>query len=117
MMIRFRDALSPKDREHLRRILNSSISVDKPGLKAVSQVSEFLRDDTYISDAAVEPFKELTQPERERMISELVWRVTCHLDGSITRVLGVHAYPLGKQFSAVQSEQDERDIFCLALAG
>jgi hypothetical protein len=117
MMIRFRDVLDTKDREHVRRILNSSISVDKPGLQAVSKVNEFLRDDTYIADDAVEPFKEMTQPERERLISELIWRVTCHLDGSITRVLGVHAYPLGKKFSALQTEEDDRDIFCLGLAG
>ena len=117
MMIRLRDVLSPEDRDHVRRILNSSITVDKPGLHAVSKVNEFLRDDTYISDDAVQPFKELPQAERERMISELIWRVTCHLDGSITRVQGVHAYPLGKKFSALQTEQDERDIFCLGLGG
>ena len=117
MMIRLRDALSAQDRDHVRRILNSSISADKPGLQAVSKVNEFLRDDTYISDDAVQAFKEMAQAERERLISELIWRVTCHLDGSITRVLGVRAYPLGRKFSAVQSEQDGRDVFCLALAG
>lgn len=116
-MIRFADALSLKDRDHLRKILNASVSTTKPGMKALSSVGEFLRDATYIDDGAMQAFKELTQGERERLISELIWRVTCHLDGSITRVFGVNSYPLGKKFSAVQSEQGGRDIFCLALAG
>jgi len=117
MMTPLRDVLSPLDRDHVRRILNSSISMDRPTLEMASRVNEFLRDDTYITDEAVKAFQELSQPERERMISELIWRVTCHLDGSITRVLGLHAYPLGKKFSALQTEQDDRDIFCLSLAG
>jgi len=116
MMIRFSDALSAKDREHLRKILNASLSTTKSGLRAMSSVGEFLRDDTYIDDGALQAWKELAQPERERLISELIWRVTCHLDGSITRVLGVNTYPLGRKFSAVQSEQEGRDIFCLAVA-
>jgi hypothetical protein len=116
-MIRLREVLSTQDQDHVRRILNSSISMDRPGLRALSRVNEFMRDDTYISEEAVEPFKGLSQAERERMISELIWRVTCHLDGSITRVLGLHAYPLGRKFSALQTEHDDRDIFCLGLAG
>ncbi len=115
MMIRLSDALSAKDREHLRKILNASLSTTKLGLKAVSSVGEFLRDDTYIDDASLQAWKELAQTERERLISELIWRVTCHLDGSITRVLGVTTYPLGRDFAAVQSEQEGRDIFCLAV--
>ena len=116
-MIRFLDALSAKDREHLRRILDSGASRPDPGRRAISNVQEFLREDTYIDDGALPAFKDLGQPERERLISELIWRVTCHLDGSITRVLGVNDYPLGKRFSAVQSEREGRDIFCLAVAG
>ena len=116
MMIRFTDTLSAKDREHLRKILNSSLSMTKPGLKALSVAGEFLRDATYIDDASLQAWKDLSQPERERLISELIWRVTCHLDGSITRVLGVNSYPLGKTFVAVQTEQEGRDIFCLAVA-
>lgn len=116
MMIRFTDALSAKDRDHLRRILNASLSTTRTGLKAMSAAGEFLRDATYIDDASLQAWKELAQPERERLISELVWRVTCHVDGSITRVLGVTSYPLGKKFVAVQSEQEGRDILCLAVA-
>lgn len=116
MMIRFADTLSAKDREHLRKILNASLSVTKTGLKAMSVAGEFLRDATYIDDGSLQAWKELAQQERERLISELVWRVTCHVDGSITRVLGVNSYPLGRKFVAVQTEQEGRDIFCLAVA-
>lgn len=114
-MIPFREILGPKDQDHIRLILNSSISVDKDGLQHLSKVNEFLRSDTYIGDEAVEPWKGLPQADRERLISELIWRITCHLDRSMTRVLGVHAFPLGRNFVAVQSEKDDRHIFCLAL--
>ena len=114
-MIPFREVLTPKDQDHIRLILNSSISVTKDDLRTLGKVNEFLRDDTYIGDEAVESWKSQTQADRERLISELIWRITCHLDKSITRVLGVHAYPLGRDFVAVQSEKDERHIFCLAL--
>jgi len=112
-VIPFREVLGPKDQDHVRLILNSSISVDKDKLRVLSRVNEFLRDDTYIAEEAVEEFKTQPQADRERLISDLIWRITCHLDRSMTRVLGIHSYPLGKAFVAVQSEKDERDIFCL----
>jgi hypothetical protein len=117
MMIPLLDALSAADRAHLRKILNSSVSMTKSELKDTSKVAGFLREDTYIVGSALQPFKELSQDERERMMSELVWRITCHLDKSVTRVLGVHAYPLGKSFTAIQSEREGRDVLCLAVGG
>jgi hypothetical protein len=115
-MIPFRDVLNARDLDHIHLILNSSISVDQQGLKTLSKVNEFLRDSTFVADEAVEKFQGQPQGDRERLISELIWRITCHLDRSITRVLGVHAYPLGREFVAVQSEKDDRDIFCLSVS-
>jgi hypothetical protein len=115
-MIPFREVLNPRDHDHVRLILNSSISVSKEDFTTLSRVNEFLRDDTFVAEEAVERFRGQPQGDRERLISELIWRITCHLDRSITRVLGVHAYPLGRDFLAVQSEKDERDIFCLTVA-
>ena len=117
MMLRFRDVLSAKDREHVHQIFSGDPAEDTPPVQARSKVNQFLWNDTYIAEEAVQAFKEMTQAERERLISELIWRVTCHLDGSITRVPGLRAYPLGKRFSAHPTEQDNRTILCLGVAG
>ena len=110
MKIRFRDVLSAQDREHLRRILDVGHST-----VPLSKVVHFLQEAAYIEVGAIQAFKELAQGERERLISEFVWRVACHLEGSVTRVLGVSAYPLGKQFWAVHAPHEGQDIICLAL--
>jgi hypothetical protein len=100
--------LGPSEREHLRRIL------DAAGASAIhDRVREVLGRDVVFADAAVAAWEAVGQRERERALSELVWRVTCHLDGSVTRVLGVNTYDLGYGFSAVQTEEDGRDVFCI----
>jgi hypothetical protein len=114
-MIRFPDVLTPEDREHIGKILPQDPARPPSGPTDLKSVTLFLREQTYFDPAAVEAFKRLPRRDRERLLSELIWRVTCHLDGSITRVLGVESYPLGKQFCAIQSEQEGRGIFCVSL--
>ena len=103
MKIRFRDALSVQDREHLNRILDGDRS---------SKVVHFVQEATYIDDGALQAFKELAQADRESLISEFVWRITCHLEGSVTNVRGMIAHPLGKKFLAVHTP----DGLCLDRA-
>jgi hypothetical protein len=112
-MIPLKEVLGAPDRDHLRRILNASMSGSRAQATFYSKVGEFLRDDTYVDEGAVDALRNLPQEERERVLSELVWRVTCHLDGSITTVQGVNTFPLGKVFSAVQSIEAGRDLFCV----
>ncbi len=111
-MIPLSDVLGAPDREHLRRILARGPS--SPGTSH-SKAAEFLRDDSYAEENAAESLKALSQADRERVLSDLVWRVTCWLDGSMTSVVGTNTFALGKGFSAVQSEQGGRDIFCLTI--
>jgi hypothetical protein len=100
--------LGPAEREHLHRILVSA------GSSPIhDRVREVLRRDVRFSEEAVAAWRAVGQRERERALSELVWRVTCHLDGSVTRVLGVNTYELGYGFAAVQTEEDGRDVFCI----
>jgi hypothetical protein len=114
-MIRFRDVLTVEDQEHIGKILRGDLASEPSSPNDLSSVKHFLRDQTFIDPSAVEAWKRLSRRDRERLISELIWRVTCHLDGSITRVLGVESYPLGKEFCAVQSEREGRGIFCVSL--
>ena len=106
-------SLTSSDKEHLKKILNSSISVTPAGLATVAKVHRFLKERTYVSDKCVGRLRALTQPERERLLSELLWRLTCYLDGSETLTLGVTSYDLGGGFAANQSEHNGGGIFCL----
>lgn len=106
--------LAESDREHLKKILNSSISVTPAGLETVAKVHRFLKAHTYIEMLAAPKFQKLPCDERERLLSELLWRLTCYLDGSETAVLGVCTYDLGGGFVANQLEQEGKTFFCLA---
>ena len=108
--------LCDADKEHLHRVLNDTLSTDHAGIDGMSKVPGFLSRRTFVSDDSVEAFRALKQSRRERLLSELIWRVTCHLDGSITDVVGVDAYDLGRGFVAVKAEQDGIDILCLNRA-
>ncbi|MBI2899666.1 MAG: hypothetical protein HYY17_05745 [Planctomycetes bacterium] len=108
--------LTPSDREHLKKILNSSISVTPAGLATVAKVHRFLKEKTYISDRCVPRFRALTPPERERVLSELLWRLTCYLDGSETLTMGASSYDLGGGFAANCVEHHGEHIFCLVEA-
>jgi len=109
--IRFRDVLSAEDREHVKRILNADVAAD--GETVPRKVDAFLRSNTYIDDGSVGAFKALSQRDRERVISDLIWRATCLVDGSVTSVVGVTTFSLGKGFAAVKSDEDDRDVLCL----
>jgi hypothetical protein len=111
-MIRLFAALLIQDLEHIGRIVGEGAEE-----ATLSQVGRFLRDDTFIDKSSLDAFRALAQNDRERLMSELIWRVTCHLDGSITQLSNIHLFSLGKQFSVVQSASDGRDIFCLRWEG
>lgn len=110
-MIPFLGVLGERDRLHLRSILEGSGET-----RLRDKVGRFLREDTFMAEEAVEAFARLPQGEREKVISELVWRLTCHLDGSVTRVQGVNTFDLGGAVRGVLSEREGREIFCLVGA-
>jgi hypothetical protein len=110
-MRRLRDVLNPQDLEHLRAILGSKDT--KPHLDETqrrSRVKQISTDETYISEQSVEAFKALSQDDRERLLSEIVWRLTCHVEGSITRSPG-KGVPLEAGFRMRLAVQDGRALF------
>ena len=110
-MRRIRDVLSAKDLEHLRRILGTKESgPDSDDTQRRSRVKQISTDETYISDQSVDAFKELSQDDRERLLSEIVWRLTCHVEGSITRSPG-KGVPLELGFRMRLAVQDGRAMF------
>lgn len=105
--------LGESDRAHLGRLLDGSIPAGPRAQEMRERVRSFLGSQVQIVEEARAALAGMEARERERMLSELLWRVTCHLDGSVTRVLGVHTYLLGYGFASVVSEQEGGDVFCL----
>jgi len=112
-MVPLRDALGPEDLEHLRRILGHEKDQILEGTRRRVRVDHIATADTYLDDAALEAFKSLSQPDREQLLSDVIWQVTCHVEGSITRMPGVNALGLEFGFRLVQSEREGREVFCV----
>jgi hypothetical protein len=110
-MISLIRVLGEGDLLHLRSILGGGANA---GLQ--EKVDRFIRECAFVAEEAEEAFRALPPADRETAISELAWRVTCHLDNSVTRVRGVDTFDLGGGFCAVLSEREGREIFCLVRA-
>jgi hypothetical protein len=112
-MLRFRDVLSVDDRRHLRQILGESEEELASGTKRHLRVSHLIGENTYLAEDSLEAFKTLSQSDRERLISDVVWRLTCHVEGSITRQSGLNSFPLECGFRLLPSELESREVFCV----
>ena len=112
-MLPFRDVLNALDQQHLRRILGEKDEGLESGTTRHLRVSRLASGATFLSEDSLQAFQALSQPNRERLISDVIWRLTCYVEGSITRVPGVDSYSLECGFKVVQSEEKGRDIFCV----
>jgi hypothetical protein len=84
-MQRFRDALNEQDLVHLRRILGEREDPTFSETKRRARVNQLTLDDTFVDDSALAPLRAMSQEEREQLISDVVWQLTCHVEGSVTR--------------------------------
>ncbi|MBI3857032.1 MAG: hypothetical protein HY293_15205 [Planctomycetes bacterium] len=110
-MQRFRDALKGPDLVHLRRILGEQEDPTFNGTKRHSRVNRLTMEDTYLADEAIPPFQALPQGDRERLISDVVWRVTCYVEGSLTKSASGLALEGG--FRLRSALHDGRPVFCV----
>lgn len=106
------EVLSPADRIHVRNILNSSITSTAQA-ETLSRAAVFLREQTFLAEDILEDFRAQEEVERSRLLSELIWRVTCFLDGSETATLGEDRWRLSSRFAAERSLREGREIFTL----
>ena len=111
-MHRFRDPLTEKDLAHLHRILGEQQDPTFSETKRRLRVNQITMDDCFMADQAVAPFRALSQDDRERLISDIVWHVTCHVEGSTTRASG-KGKKLEFGFRMVLIIQDGRPVFCV----
>jgi len=109
-MRRLRDVLNPQDLDHLRQILGGKAEANPDETMRRSKVKQISADNTYVSGQSVEALQALSQEERERLISEIVWRLTCHVEGSITSAPG-GGVSLECGFKIRLAVQDGREIF------
>jgi hypothetical protein len=109
-MIRLRDALNPQDLAHFRQILGGTQDPNPDETMRRSRVKQMSTDHTYLSRESVAQFQGLGQEDRERLLSDIVWRLTCHVEGSITKSPG-RGVPLECGFRIRLADQDGREIF------
>jgi hypothetical protein len=112
-MQRLQDVLNPLDLVHLRTILGEREDPTHSGTKRRFRVNQITTDETYIADQAQEPIRVLSQDERERLLSDVVWQLTCFVEGSITKARGSKGIPLEYGFKLVRLEQDGKPLFCV----
>jgi len=114
-MQHLRDVLGPGDLVHWRKILGEE-ETSKPhsATQRRIRVSRIVSDDTYLAEQALPAFRALTQADRERLLSDIVWQVTCYVEGSITRGSAGKKIPLECGFKLVKLQENERAIFCVA---
>jgi hypothetical protein len=105
-----RDVLNPQDLVHLRQILGGKTERNPDETIRRSRVKAISTDNTYISGTSVEALRALSQEEREQLISEIVWRLTCHVEGSITSAPG-KGVSLEGGFRIRLVIQDGKEIF------
>jgi len=109
-MHRFRDTLTEQDVVHLRRILGEREDPTFSETKRRHRVNQITMDDTYVDDAALAPLQALPQEEREALISEVVWRLTCHVEGSITQAK-TNGHKLEGGFRMLLMVKERRAVF------
>jgi len=116
-MRRIRDVLQGTDLTHFRLILGMAGNPDPTETRRRSAVSRLAMESTFISDKALPPFQALAAAERERLLSDVVWQVTCHVEGSITKAPSGKSMKLGHGFHLVEATQDGKTVFCVKKKG
>src|SRR5262245_43397271 len=111
-MRRIVDVLQGSELQHFKLILGMAGNPDPTETRRRSTVSRLALESTFISDKALAPFQALSQAERERLLSDVVWQVTCHVEGSITKAPG-KKMNLDHGFHLVEATQDGKTVFCV----
>jgi hypothetical protein len=112
-MQRLRDVLGPADLAHLRTILGEREDPTFSETRRRHRVNQIAMDDTYIADQARGPLETLPQDERERLLSDVVWQLTCFVEGSITKGTGTQGILLDYGFKLMRLVQEGKPTFCV----
>jgi hypothetical protein len=111
-MQRFRDSLNEQDLAHLRRVLGEQQDPTFSETKRRMRVNQMSMDDLYVDGGALAALRSLPQPDRESLISDVVWRLTCHVEGSTTQVKS-KGHKLEGGFRMVLMVKEGRVIFSI----
>jgi hypothetical protein len=112
-MQRLRDVLGREDLVHLRVILGEHEDPTFSETRRRHRVNQIAMDDTYVAEQARGPFETLSQDDRESLLSDVVWQLTCFVEGSITKGAGDKGILLDYGFKLVRLVQDGKPTFCV----
>lgn len=113
-MQRLQTILNPTDLVHLRTILGERQDPTHSETGRRLRVNSIAMDDTYIAEQARPAVLALSQFDRERLLSDIVWQVTCIVEGSITKGKSGRGIPLEYGFELVKLIENDRPIYCVA---
>jgi hypothetical protein len=111
-MRRIVEAIQGTDLAHFKLILGMAGAVNPNETRRRTTVGRLAMESTFISDKALQPFLALSREDRERILSDVVWQVTCHVEGSITKSPGKKV-TLDHGFHLVEATQDGKTVFCV----
>jgi len=109
-----RDVLQGPDLAHWRLILGEREDPTHAGTKRRFRVNQIASDETYLAEQAIAAFQALSQNDRERLLSDVVWQVTCHVEGSITKGRSGRGLPLEYGFRLTKVRRNDQPVFCVS---
>lgn len=112
-MKRFLELLSPEERAQHDRSLNVASAPTEAVRKKAKDVREVLARHCYFSPEAETRWGATPANARQRIVSELIWRVSCIMDKSSTAVLGVTTFDMGFGFKLVQTALESEDALVM----
>ncbi len=105
-MKRLVDIISPNEKSELAKSFDPANAVRPESVELLKNARKFVEKRVYVDDRAAERWAKEDALRRSRMISEVVWRVTCVIDGSETAVEGLTKFNLGYGFSLAMTKLD-----------
>ena len=84
---------------------------------SIERISKFLGLWVMVDPESADYFQHLENSDREQVLSELNWRITCIVQGSMTAVMGVASYDVGHGFRANLMVENGQDVFILVGSG
>lgn len=106
----FPPLLNEREKGDVAKALDAKGNPRPESAELTANVRSYFDQRLFIRDEAVAKWKALDDLRRSRVLSEIVWRVTCVLDGSETAVIGQSKFSLGYDLAIALIEQDGRDV-------
>lgn len=92
------ELLADGEKAGIAKALDPAAAPTPMAKELAARVHAFLRDKVRIKPELVDRWASLEPDSRSRLVSELIWRVTCIYEASETAVQGITSFDLGYGF-------------------